>query len=152
MQVADLQKVLRKKKVHAALLVQSLERKDPVFIALTGVSDVSGCCIIPAKGTPIFLVSPLEVQIAREHSTIRNIKALKQLNKLGLRNKLIGINGKSITLSAARLIRKQTHARLIDLSSLFDELRQKKTQQEQKKIAHAAQLAVKTLRRACAYE
>src|SRR3989338_9107713 len=89
-----LQNMLAKKKIDAALLINTVI-KDPNILYFTGLDLEYSFLLVPKKGEPTFLVSPLEYERAKCFASVPLIlsykKPVREIKKL-LKGKSVAIN------------------------------------------------------------
>lgn len=145
----ELQKTMQQKNVDFLLLINT-SIKDPNILYSTGL-DLEYCALlVPQKSFPIFFVSEMEFQRAKQWSAIKNIEKYKKLGE-GLariikennnKKSVIGINAKYITLATFKELKKQIkdcHWKRSDM--LWRNIRITKTPEEIKYLQKAATIA-----------
>lgn len=120
----------------AVFLNTNESKKDPSIQYLAGVMSEHALLFIPNRGTPILHVTPFEVDMLKKHAvvTIEALTSLKETIKEYTAGKIICTNHTSITLAERKLL----PTKIIDCSSIIQNLRRQKTEQEQDLLKKSA--------------
>lgn len=145
--------ISRKAKVEV-ILIANLSHTDPNFFYFTKLnrSDFHGSFLV-LKGSRMSLIVPeMEYNLAKSLAKfpVRSYEKGEQLKALlnkEIREKNIGINGSSLTLAGIRTLRKLLKKkRFLDVSGYLAGLRERKTNDEIKKIRKACSVVSKVMR------
>ncbi len=154
MKIKQLQSFLQEKKIDNAVFLNLNMQPDPNFFYLTQYAG-HGCLVVPKSSSPYLLVSKMEHERAKG-SAIKRVYPLQKKrifeelrHHLG-KTKTLGIDNSSLTLQAARAMRKHIKSKLVDTSRIMDDLRILKTKDEitnlKKSCAYADKLLQKTIK------
>lgn len=145
MRIREFQDILKKRKISSAVLFNSDGKPNSSFAYFTDTPDVTGFLVIPSSGSPVLLVSLLEYGIAKKHSRIRKVIAIKdsfgKALKKHVKGSRIGIDFNNLSVSSFRRLRKELDKEYVDVSAHISELRMVKTPEEIARIRKAASLA-----------
>ncbi len=154
MRVREFQAILKKRKVSSAVLFNSDGKPNSNFVYFTDVPQVIGALIIPSTGSPVLLTSLLEYDIAKRHSTIKKViavkKSYKDMLKKYLKGSRIGIDFSNLSVSTFKKLKKELKKRFVDISSHIHDLRMVKTPEEISRMRKAASLASLVISKAIA--
>lgn len=151
MKLKHLQSFLQEKKIENAVFLNLNMQVDPNFFYLTQYAG-HGCLVVPQSKEPYLLVSKMEHERA-QGSAIKKIfplqkKRLFEELKSHIKNsKSIGIDKSSLTLQAARAMRKHITSKFEDTSKVMDDLRILKTKEEITIIKKSCDYADKILQK-----
>lgn len=142
MKIKELQKTLLKKKVDA--LVLFYEDSNFFYFVQENVSD--SLLLIPAKGSPTLLISPLE-KSKTKIKTMTYKNPFEELKKIFSEKKIktIAINESTVSVRQKKQLSKI--AKLKDLEEELLNLRLTKTKEEVKKLQKACLLTEKILQK-----
>ncbi|MBN1385962.1 M24 family metallopeptidase [Candidatus Woesearchaeota archaeon] len=138
MKLKEFKRNLNSRGIDAAALFNiSFTTSDPSIKYFTGSSCEHATLIIPKSKRDTLYLPPMELAGAK---TSINAKPLtKEFHELfkGIKTKNLGVNRKKIPEYYTARIRKETGAKISDVSKSIIELRKKKTQHEMENITNA---------------
>ncbi len=145
--IKQLQDILSKKNIDVSIFLNFDEnKKDKTVYYFSDVEPEFSCLIIPKKGNPKLIVAKLEEELTKKESKIRNVVLLekdffKQLSRIIGKNKKIGLNFKTVSLSEKKLLSKHLKkSKFFDVSNDITDLRIQKTDDEIDKIRKACKI------------
>lgn len=145
--IERLQEILKKKKIDAALLINSTI-KDPNILYFTDIELEYCFLIIAREGEAVFLVSPLEYEKVKKNTLIENVKQYKdpwkEINKLLKNKKIIAINENYVTIAGEKRIKKELkNKKFVALQEACKEVRMIKEKEEIECLKKAAEIGDK---------
>ncbi|HLD02662.1 MAG TPA: Xaa-Pro peptidase family protein, partial [Candidatus Nanoarchaeia archaeon] len=137
-----------------AVLLNSDGKPNSNFVYFTDVPQVTGFLIIPSSGSPVLLTSLLEYGIAKRHSMIKKVvavkKSYKDMLKKYLKGDRIGVDFSNLSVSTFKKLKKELKKKFVDISSHIHDLRMVKTPEEISRMRKAASLASLVISKAIA--
>lgn len=149
MKIKEFQKILRQKKIDAAVFLNREQKQDPALQYFSQTQVDHGILVVPSK-KPAFLVIPgFDYGRIKKISPIKVVGVDKSMHetlkqKIG-RVKRIGINEHIMSISEAKRIRKAIKAKLVPVSDIVSGLRLEKTKKEIALLEKSCQIACKIM-------
>lgn len=147
MKVEQLQQILKKRNIDAAIFYNSSENKrDKSIFYFTGIDTEFSFLVIPRNDEPILVIGALEEEIVRKNSKIKKIIALNGkfsefLSKKMKKYNTIGVNYSIFSLNDKKFFKKHLKIRkFVDISKDVMNLRIQKDSDELEKIRKACNI------------
>lgn len=148
MKIKELQTILQRKNIDAAIFYNSSENKrDKSIFYFTGIDPEFSFLVIPKNDVPFLIIGRLEEEIAKKNSKIKKIIALDSkfsefLSKKMKKYYVVGVNNNFFTINERKFFKKHLKTKkFVDISKDVTKLRIQKTDDEIDKIKKACKIA-----------
>lgn len=136
MKIKKLQEYLTSKKINNALFFSLEEKPNPNFFYFSNFEG-NGAFLIPAKGKPYMIVHDMERETKSDFKKVIYGKSI--FDKIPESGK-IAVDKNSLSVNMLKKIKKETKAKLFDISKVCFQLRKQKTEAEIRKIRKACKI------------